>query len=1044
MRPWLLVALASVALVGLGMTVGALLRRDRAAVTASWIARRSPEVGGALADAVEFGDRLARREMIRTGSSELAAAHVERAGRIAESDDPLRHARSLPPPPWRMALGLLAAAAFVLAIVPAGRQVLLHGPAPPTPPRVTYGAVELRYRHPAYLRMADRTDTGSGDIEAPVGTHVEIRVRADRPLASARLEPSEGAAIEMSVEGDVATGTLVIARAGSYRLGLRGSAGEVDPEPPNHLVRVIADLAPVVRLRSPRQDVALSEGAILGIDWTAQDDHGIAEAALVVVSGSGDEGLPEPGASGDASLRLPLGSFDPPERERGGSANFSTDDLGLLPGDVAWLWVEARDDDAVTGPKWAASSRILVLVRSEEEEESALGQAQEELAERLLALLASHLVAGPERLTDAPRVQAHHRSFAPALDAVTVLAGDVTAAAEQEMSDLAGLTALQEMRSRLGSLLRSRLRREQALLSDDDSRARDAHADLFDREIAELERDVLFFDMWADRRTSLRASDAAEELLAAAQELRERAEASEPEATAEELVEPAQDVAESAESLESLLAQLAQAAGADPAAAAEAREMLRAISEASEELARQLGQGNRSGAQRAAERMERLASELEGRVQDLADAGAAGDPELARDIERAEGELRRLRRDQSDLRDETNQLRDEMRQALSPEDLQRAEEGFAELLKLAEEAVRAHASGDQKLSAADEVAGFFRALDQRDRVEGRLRELLRSGGALGAEASREARQLQEELDDLRTAEMLGLDRVEGLMRTTMNARELLGRLRQVLADRDLPAARDPARWALDQLRVLRSWVGEQGALAQAEPDFTTAAAKTSEILEKLDALENQLEQAAQQAITASQRQQLGEQGQKQAGMQQRARELAARLRELSSDAPFLGGEVSQNVDEAGGFMDDATRGLFSRQPGDASENQGEALARLDEAADSLAPQPGKGDGSGRESGRGRQPGQGDQADPSGRSGRQAQGPGGQRPGGRSGREGREGRMGRSSRERVEIPDAEDFKVPAEFREEILEAMRESSAPDGYAEQVREYYRRLVE
>ena len=45
---------------------------------------------------------------------------------------------------------------------------------------------------------------------------------------------------------------------------------------------------------------------------------------------------------------------------------------------------------------------------------------------------------------------------------------------------------------------------------------------------------------------------------------------------------------------------------------------------------------------------------------------------------------------------------------------------------------------------------------------------------------------------------------------------------------------------------------------------------------------------------------------------------------------------------------------------------------------------------------------------------------------------------------MEIPDADAYRVPKEFREEILAAMRESAAPRGYEQQVREYYRRLIE
>ena len=428
--------------------------------------------------------------------------------------------------------------------------------------------------------------------------------------------------------------------------------------------------------------------------------------------------------------------------------------------------------------------------------------------------------------------------------------------------------------------------------------------------------------------------------------------------------------------------------------------------------------------------MEELASELSERVADLADAGASGDPELSAEVGQAEAELRRLRREQGDLRDETNSLRDDMRKALSPEDLQRAEEGFAELEKLAREAVDAHARGDEKLAGVDEVSSFFRTLEERDRLEARLRAVLESGTALTSDGARELQDIQGMLARLQQADTLGAGQVESLMRSSMNARELLGRTRQVIADRDLGAARAPARWALDQLRGLREELSAGGTLSPARSDFTTAEARTSELLDRLEELENQLEQSAQQAMTSSQREQLGSLGQKQGQIQQRARSLAGKLRDLSADAPFLGDGVAGQVDEAGGFMDEATRGLFGRKPGPASEDQGEALSRLDQAADALSPTGNREDGG--------QPGRG------GKKGGQPAA-GGRRPGGRdAGEEGRDGRRGRASRERVEIPDADDFKVPKEFREEILEAMRESSAPDGYAEQVREYYRRLVE
>ncbi len=1036
LRPWMLVAIGSLTLTGLGMIVVAAVRRTSPSVTAAWLARRTPGIGGAVADAVEFDDRLVSGAGIVTGSPDLAEAHVGHAAQLVTAEDPRAAVDRLPPPPWRTALALAAVAALALAAFPSGRAVLLHGRALAAPARVSYGAVEVALRFPAHLKLADRTETGTGDIEAPVGTHATISVRADRPLAVARIEPSEGTPVEMTVTGDVARGTLVIARSGTYRLILRGSGGEMDPSPPVHVLRAVGDEPPSVRLIAPRRDVVIGESETFDLTWLAEDDHGVAAVALVASREDAPPGDPAPageprGDGGQADgERTPLGTFDPPVRSREGSSRLGAADLGLVAGESAWFWVEARDDDQVTGPKWAASTRVRVTVRSVEDEAEELDSGREQLAEHLLTVLAGHLVSGPERLKTVPDVAAVHATITAGLSTAVVMAGDVVATMQRRMDDPQAASALQDLRARLESLARTRARRSEELSSSDAVTAIGTHAALHPREIEELERDVLFFDMWADRRASLRASDAAERLLAAAAELRE-ASAREPAATAAELKAAADEYARAAESLDALLAELARAAGADPAIAARAAQTLSQARRGAAGLQERLAQGDRTTAERAASRLQESAEELAALVGELAAAGAQGDPGLVREIQRAEAELRRLGREQRDLRDQTNRVRDEMAQAMSPEDRQRAEQAFADLLRLAREAVEAHDRGETILGASRDVVRFFNALDERERLRQQIAELGNSRGGMTPETMRQMADLQVRHGELIRGETDAAIRIESLMRGAQGAREMLGRLAQVIADKDLANARRPARWALGLLEGLRARLAEGPSDGDAGADaaFQTAQARAAEILERLDELEKQIERASQSAMTSAQRARLQAAAGSQADLQARARGLAGRLRELGADAPFLREGVAESVDEAGGHMDEASRNLFGREPGPASENQGEAMASLQEAADALSPGRDRDDGAARGGGRragGNRPGQAPGTSQAGAS------------------EGRDGRMGRSSRDRVEIPDADAYKVPREFREEILEAMRETSAPDGYADAVREYYRRLVE
>ena len=45
---------------------------------------------------------------------------------------------------------------------------------------------------------------------------------------------------------------------------------------------------------------------------------------------------------------------------------------------------------------------------------------------------------------------------------------------------------------------------------------------------------------------------------------------------------------------------------------------------------------------------------------------------------------------------------------------------------------------------------------------------------------------------------------------------------------------------------------------------------------------------------------------------------------------------------------------------------------------------------------------------------------------------------------IRIPGAEDYKAPKQFREEILEAMEDQSAPAGFSEQVKRYYKDIIQ
>ena len=1007
-RGWAVLALACLTGVSLLHVLAPLLRPVRPSTTARWLVRRAPGWGGGLADAWQFAGELEAGGRVETGSAELALAHVESAARGLSRRDPGEPARTAwPRTGARRAAAALACAVLALALLPRARSLLFLGIAPGLRDVARYEAVELRYAFPAYLRLEPRTEFGSGDVQAPIGTHVLVRVEADRPLEWARLELEGGAAQDMKVAGQVAEGRLVVQHDGAYRLVLQGVEGETDPEPPRHAVRAVPDREPTVRLSAPARDAVVPPGGDLDLVWRVADDHGVAELELVI----------EPEGEGAEPGVRNLARFEPPVLSRIGSRRLSLAELGLEPGESAWIRLRARDDDVVSGPKWSESRRVKVTARSEEEIRVSIDEAQDALAEALLALLAHQLVTAPERVAQQEELIAAAERFADGLaEALRLFPAVLRELEEGPEADLAAVQALEEMRERLKDLgrTRRRLAGRAFLETAPEHRLRDQLGRLQPGEVRELEADVLFFDMWADRRAALRASDSADELVDALEALTQAL--GEPDEELEPVAAEVEDALEAAESelgsLASLARELEQAVPEEVASqlragerAGEAQQLLQDVREAH-------GQGRLEDARWLARELRSRGEELARAVDELAAHGAVGDQELMQELRELQEQLRQLRARQADLRDRTNRIRDEAQDAMSEEDRQAMDELFQELIALAEEAVAQQEEGERLVAQAEAVRGFFDALDEVARMRDELRTLIEaseSEGRLPSRAEQERqRRLRSRMNDLELRTLLGPNDVEPLMRHSEHSREQLGRLLQTLQDRDADGAQRPARHALYRLDELSRGLdrSEDRDLAERGMPFRTAQARVGDILTKLEELERRRQAAGQRALTDGQRAELQELSQQQRQLARMAAELAERLREAGADAPFLGDEIGEAVSRAGDGMRDAGGRLGEGEPARASESQGDALSRLEEAAKGLSPESG---------------------------GRR------QRPSDR-----RDGRRGLSRADDVEIPDADAYRVPKEFREEILQAMRESAAPRGYEEQVREYYRRLVE
>lgn len=156
-------------------------------------------------------------------------------------------------------------------------------------------AVEVITRYPAYLELPDRVERRqSGDVDAPEGATVTLRVLANRPLKSGRLDWEGGASqplIPMTNESVVATASFPVATNAAYRFRVEDDMGQVVESRGQAFVKMLPDQPPVITLQKPvtppEQVTPLSE---LSLEAVANDDFGLAGVDLVYRCGGETEG----------------------------------------------------------------------------------------------------------------------------------------------------------------------------------------------------------------------------------------------------------------------------------------------------------------------------------------------------------------------------------------------------------------------------------------------------------------------------------------------------------------------------------------------------------------------------------------------------------------------------------------------------------------------------------------------------------------------------------------------------------------------------------
>jgi hypothetical protein len=213
--------------------------------------------------------------------------------------------------------------------------------------------LELEYVFPAYTGLEPRQVEDGGDIAVLRGTTVRLRVHSTLATTGGRVVRGERGEVplELSADGTL-SGAFEVREDGTYRIDLASPAGNLVSASPQYAIDVLDDEAPVVSFSKPGRDLRATSIDEVFVEAEADDDFGVARLELVYAVNGGIEKIVRLAASAAKSMK-----------EASAGHTFFLEELGLQPGDVVSYFARAVDNDTVTGAKTATSDIYFVQIQ---------------------------------------------------------------------------------------------------------------------------------------------------------------------------------------------------------------------------------------------------------------------------------------------------------------------------------------------------------------------------------------------------------------------------------------------------------------------------------------------------------------------------------------------------------------------------------------------------------------------------------------------------------------------------------------------------------
>ena len=893
--------------------------------------------------------------------------------------------------------------------------------------------LSLILEFPAYTKLKKRILT-QGSLKALPGTEVKITGNSNLPVESAELVVNNDDNFVVDVSGlKNLKGSFMLREKGHYQFMVKPPKREKVLLKEKYSIELEQDKSPQVILFPTNPKPVYYETDSVQMFYEAHDDFGIRQINLIA-------------QINDTTLTKSIKRFKQPEKDSTGNFTWSLSLESLQAGDNVQYFLEIKDNDNVTGPNTGQSEIYSFIIFDSKKEQENLVRLQEELSEKMIALLANGLVEGEVLKTTTTNALSGKKLLASHADALIDIIGLAqrikSQAKEFDSFPQPYLTLLSSIINGLTAIRKDQIdninKIQGTILKPTPASFNMGSIEILNtRMVGHLEQDILYLIKITNSQKMDQVMDLENQLSQLTQALQEEFENirdKKSPLTPNQLKSKLNEIKKTLQKMMDKLSQQNQPSPDEFLNSKAHKSMNMDETMASLEKIKDLAKQGKMD--EALEQLKKVAEDLRDLASQLDQANSAMDSmldnQVMEQIDESMAKLESLEKKQKEVLESTSEINQKLR-ANQAKQFDSLIKSFFDELKKDVTSIQNILEEDSKYLDEHKAMIKMRELMQEEvTIRQKIKSL--SQKTIDSSLDKDLGDNFKELNDARkqlakpVIEMDNL-RTQGFREFKKNLPQIKKRyetLKELTELNDLNEFNvlfkntypEVFRWQ----GSIRSTPNQREDISlRLSQDLREVARLNAEISKKLGSLKRSIEKDSQSLLADKEKVKLDQLAKQEQGMSQQTKEMESLFNKMNQENPLLPPDLSQNMGDAQRNLKNAQERLQSQQVQRGIDSENRALKAIQKTQKLLNEIKNSGT---KMSKKGKQK----TPNPLGTGSR---------------RDSRLGGSVRMQKEKVLLPSEDQYKVPSAFREDILDAMKKQT-PKNYERLVNEYYKELVQ